>query len=313
MDKTLVHAACAATDYSSLSTSFPFLDELLGSEVSRLRAAGCVFAEEEAELILDSARRARARGEFQAADVDAMVARRCAGEPLEHVVGWAAFCGLRIAVAPGVFVPRRRTELLVEQALQVAGDASMIVDLCCGAGPVAAALAVRLPQAEIHATDIDPVQTAYARRNLELFAHRAHVHEGDLFGALPTELCGRVDLVVANAPYVPSAAIATLPTEAREYEPVHSLDGGSDGLAMHRRLAAGAGRWLAPGGHLLVETSERQSPHTRAVFAAAGLDAWVVECEEMEATVVVGRRLHAAEDPPVACADDRLSCSCPKD
>lgn len=318
MDDTLVHACGTASDTSSLSSFHSLFGALLGPVVVRLRAAGCVFAEEEAELILDAAERAAGpgRGDERAADiealVDGMVARRCAGEPLEHVVGWAAFCGLRIAVTPGVFVPRRRTEFLVEQAMQVGRAAAVIVDLCCGAGPLAAALAVRLPLAEIHAADIDPAQTAYARRNLELFANRAHVHEGDLYGALPHTLRGRVDLLVANAPYVPVDAIATLPTEAREHEPVHSLDGGSDGLAMQRRVAAGAGMWLAPGGHVIVETSAHQAPHTRAVFADAGLDAWVAECEEMEATVVVGRRPQSATDSPVGCRMARDACSCPR-
>ncbi|AOR37099.1 methylase [Streptomyces fodineus] len=286
--------------------------------VARLRAAGCVFAEEEAELILDAAGRSTGpgSGEERAADVevlvDRMVARRCAGEPLEHVVGWAAFCGLRIAVTPGVFVPRRRTEFLVAQAMRVGRDAALIVDLCCGAAPLATALAVRLPRAEIHAADIDPVQTASARRNLELFANRAHVHEGDLYAALPQALRGRVDLLVANAPYVPVDALATLPAEAREHEPVHSLAGGRDGLEIQRRIAAGADGWLAPGGHVIVETGEDQAPHTRALFAGAGLDAWVAECEEMEATVVVGRRPRSARSGPAACRMARSTCSCPE-
>ncbi|MFD8913111.1 putative protein N(5)-glutamine methyltransferase [Streptomyces sp. NPDC059575] len=267
---------------------------------SRLRAAGCVFAEEEAGMILDAAARAAEPG-------DGMVERRCAGEPLEHVVGWAAFGGLRIAVGPGVFVPRRRTEFLLEQALRVGRDAAVVVDLCCGAGPLATALAVRLPRAELHAADIDPVQTAYARRNLALFADRASVHEGDLYEALPAVLRGRVELLVANAPYVPRDAIATLPAEARDHEPVLSLDGGSDGLAVQRRVADGALEWLAPGGRLLVETSAGQAPLTREVFAAVGLDAWMVECEEREASVVVARRARGDEGERAAPTWDGLS------
>ncbi|MFD8807091.1 putative protein N(5)-glutamine methyltransferase [Streptomyces sp. NPDC059597] len=255
----------------------------MSSVASRLRAAGCVFAEEEAGMILDAAARTGEPG-------DGMVERRCAGEPLEHVVGWAAFGGLRIAVGPGVFVPRRRTEFLLEQALRVGRDAGVVVDLCCGAGPLVTALAVRLPRAELHAADIDPAQTAYARRNLALFADRASVHEGDLYDALPSALRGRVELLVANAPYVPRDALATLPAEARDHEPVRSLDGGSDGLSVQRRVARGASEWLAPGAHLLVETSARQAPLTRGAFAGAGFDAWVVECEEREASVVVARR-----------------------
>ncbi|MFI7601003.1 putative protein N(5)-glutamine methyltransferase [Actinoplanes sp. NPDC049681] len=307
MSETLVHAACAATETSSRTS---LGGALFGSVVATLHAAGCVFAAEEAELILDAAERAGDPARC-AELVHDMVARRCAGEPLEHIVGWAAFCGLRIAVAPGVFVPRRRTEFLAEQAVQVGGDAAVIVELCCGAAPLAATLAVRLPRAEIHAVDIDPVQTAYARRNLALFASRAYVHEGDLYAGLPQGLRGRVDLIVANAPYVPTADIGTLPTEAREYESHRSFDGGSDGLAVQRRVAAGAAEWLSPGGHVLVETSADQGPLSRGVFAAAGLDAWSASCADLEATVAVGRRLHSAASAPKPCRVARLCCTCP--
>ncbi|MBW8807046.1 MAG: putative protein N(5)-glutamine methyltransferase [Catenulisporales bacterium] len=251
--------------------------------VARLRAAGCVFAEDEAALLIEAGDR-WSSGEL----LDDLVARRCAGEPLEHVVGWARFCGLRIAVGPGVFVPRRRSEFLVQTAARVGRGAAVVVDLCCGAAPVATALAVRLPGAVVHAADIDPAQISYARRNLAPFGDRARVHEGDLFEALPAGLRGRVDLLVANAPYVPTSAIATLPAEARAHEPLASLDGGVDGLAVQRRIVAGAPRWLAPGGHLLIETSAGQADATLAAFDVAGFDAWVVADDDLEATVVVG-------------------------
>src|SRR5690606_6885177 len=115
--------------------------------VERLRAAGCVFAEDEARILLDAARRPD--------ELETMVARRVAGEPLEHVVGWAEFCGLRITVAPGVFVPRRRTEFLVAQALLLAPASAVIADLCCGSGAIGVALSARLPDAQLHAADID--------------------------------------------------------------------------------------------------------------------------------------------------------------
>jgi release factor glutamine methyltransferase len=107
--------------------------------IIRLRAAGCVFAEDEARLLISAAR--------TPAELDAMVARRTAGLPLEQVLGWAEFCGLRIAVAPGVFVPRRRTEFLVRQAAELARPGAVIVDLCCGAGAIGAALAAAVPRA----------------------------------------------------------------------------------------------------------------------------------------------------------------------
>ncbi len=114
------------------------------------------------------------------------------------------------------------------------------------------------------------------------------MYEGDLYGPLPAALRGRVDVLVANAPYVPTDAIEFLPPEAREHEPLVALDGGTDGLDVQRRVTAEAARWLAPGGHLLIETSERQAPHTIELFAANGLEARSVTCEDLYATVVVG-------------------------
>jgi release factor glutamine methyltransferase len=247
--------------------------------VGRLRAAGCVFAEAEARLLVAEA--------GSPARLEALVRRRVSGEPLEQVLGWAEFCGVRIALAPGVFVPRRRTELLVEQAVALAPrQAAVVVDLCCGSGAVAAVLGARLDEAEVHASDVDPAAVACARRNVP----RATVHAGDLFDALPTELLGRVDVLVANVPYVPSDAIALMPPEARDHEPRTALDGGRDGLDVARRVAAGAGDWLAAGGSLLFEVGDAQVPAATAVVAAAGLLPRVAADEETGATVVIGTR-----------------------
>ncbi|MGY1764400.1 putative protein N(5)-glutamine methyltransferase [Geodermatophilus sp. SYSU D00779] len=249
--------------------------------VARLRAAGCVFAEEEAAELL-----AAAAGP---ADLAAMVDRRVAGEPLETVLGWARFCGLRVAVEPGVFVPRQRTALLVEQAvalLRSAPGTPVVVDLCCGSGAVALAVAAGLGPVELHAADVDPVAVRCARRNLEPVGGR--VHQGDLYAALPAALRGRVDLLAVNAPYVPSAAVALMPPEARDAEPRTALDGGPDGTVLQRRVAAEARCWLAPGGTLLVETSARQAPRTAAAVRTGGLQAAVVRDEERDATVVLG-------------------------
>lgn len=253
---------------------------------ARLRAAGCVFAEDEAELLL-----AQAAGPDE---LEALITRRVAGEPLELVLGWAEFAGLRIAVAPGVFVPRRRTEHLVQVALTFARPDDVVVDLCCGAGAVGAALAHGLGgRIELHACDVDPAATDCARRNLValLAGHRAFVTTGDLDATLPPELAGRVSVLSANVPYVPTAEIAYLPAEAREYEPLVALDGGSDGLDVLRRVAACAPRWLRPGGHVLVEISDRQRDAASAAFRDAGLEAFIDEFEEDEdsTTVLVGR------------------------
>ncbi|MGW4569122.1 putative protein N(5)-glutamine methyltransferase, partial [Streptomyces sp. NPDC004561] len=183
--------------------------------VSMLRAAGCVFAEDEAELILSTARTPD--------ELASMVDRRATGLPLELVLGWAGFHGLRIAVEPGVFVPRRRTEFLVDRALAEAPDATLVVDLCCGSGALGAALAAALDGAEVHAADIDPAAVRCARRNLAAFGGRAH--QGDLYDALPTGLRGRIGLLTANVPYVPSGEMPLLPAEARDHEPPTALDG----------------------------------------------------------------------------------------
>ncbi|MFE2430179.1 putative protein N(5)-glutamine methyltransferase [Streptomyces sp. NPDC059373] len=249
--------------------------------VTRLRAAGCVFAEDEAELIISAAE--------TPADLAAMVERRASGLPLEHVLGWAEFCGLRVSLDPGVFVPRRRTEFLVHQAAALAPPRAVVVDLCCGSGALGAALAATLDGIDLHASDIDPAAVRCARRNLA--ATGGHVHEGDLYDPLPPALRGRVDVLVANAPYVPTRDIALLPAEARVHEARHALDGGADGLDTLRRVAADAPHWLAPGGHLLFETSERQAPRAVETVAGAGLAARVVTSDELYATVVIGTRV----------------------
>jgi release factor glutamine methyltransferase len=249
------------------------------SIVSKLRAAGCVFAEDEAELLISAAATPE--------ELDAMVGRRVAGLPLEQVIGWAGFCGLRIAVEPGVFVPRRRTEFLVQQAIALAKPGDLVVDLCCGAGAIAAALAAAVPRAEVHAADIDPGAVRCARRNVP-----GPVYEGDLFQPLPAALRGRVAILTANVPYVPAAEIALLPAEARTHEPQVALDGGADGLDVLRRVAAEAPRWLAPGGCLLVETSEQQAPHAADAFSASGLVPWVASSADLYATVVIGKSLY---------------------
>ncbi|MEV8534789.1 putative protein N(5)-glutamine methyltransferase [Streptomyces sp. NPDC051211] len=246
--------------------------------VEALRAAGCVFAEEEAELLLAAA--------AEGADLARMVELRTAGRPLEHVIGWAEFCGLRMAVGEGAFVPRRRTEFLVQQAAALARPGAVVVDLCCGVGAVGAAVAAAVPGMELHAADIDPVALGHARRNVAPYGGR--VHEGDLYAALPAGLRGRITLLVVNAPYVPTDSIPLLPPEARDHEPRTALDGGPDGLAIQRRVAAEAPSWLAEGGHLLIETSTRQSPSTASAMTSAGLTVHAASSEEWSATVVTG-------------------------
>lgn len=254
--------------------------------VSRLRAAGCVFAEDEALLLLSEASSPAVLADW--------VDRRVRGMPLEYILGWAEFCGLRIAVEPGVFVPRRRTELLVSEAVTLlrkgqttpAGRPPVVVDLCCGSGAVGVAIASRVPGVELHAADIDPGAVLCGLRNVARVG--GQVYQGDLYSALPVGLRGRVRLLAVNAPYVPSEALRTMPPEARNYEPRVSLDGGPDGLDLHRRVVDEAVEWLAPGGHLVIETSELQAAGTAALMVDAGFDAQTVRSEELDGTIVVG-------------------------
>lgn len=254
------------------------LTHLLSSVTDRLRAAGCVFAEDEARLLIHAADTPEG--------LESLVAQRVAGRPLEPLLGWAEFSGLRVQVSPGVFVPRRRTEFLVRQAAALASPGAVVVDLCCGSGAVGLALLATTAAADLHAVDIEASAVACARRNL---AERGQVHQGDLYHALPVTLQGRVDLLVVNAPYVPTEAIALMPPEARLYEPRVALDGGTDGLDVQRRVAAGAPQWLAPGGCLLVETGRAQAAGTVMLVVRAGMTADVTGSDEFDATVVIGR------------------------
>jgi release factor glutamine methyltransferase len=249
-------------------------DDLVG----RLRAAGCVFAEDEADVLLGAV--------SAPAELEAMVARRVGGEPLEHIIGWAEFAGLRIAVGPGVFVPRRRTEFLVRQAAAIARPGAIVVDLCCGSGAVGAALLSIGQDLELYAVEIDPVMVSFARRNI---GAAGQVLAGDLFTPLPVGLRGRVDVLVANAPYVPTDSIALMPPEARDHEPSIALDGGADGLDVHRKIVTEATDWLAPSGQLLIEVSEQQAPIAVELFAAHGLSPRIAHSDQLAATVVIGR------------------------
>jgi release factor glutamine methyltransferase len=220
-----------------------------------------------------------------------MVARRESGEPLEIVVGWAEFCGLRIPVAAGVFVPRRRTELLARQAIARTLPGARVVELCCGAGGVSAALSAARERLEIHASDVDPAAVACARSHL---APAVTVYQGDLYEPLPGALRGRVDLIVANAPYVPTGDLDLLPREARQHEPQRALEGGFDGLDLLRRITAEAPQWLRPGGYVLVECSEQQAPTLVRWIASHGLSAETVGDPDLGATVLVGTSPAAA-------------------
>lgn len=308
-------------------------DSSTGSDpvVDQLRAAGCVFAEDEAVLL-----RAEAA---DAATLEKMINRRIAGVPLEQIVGWAEFCGQRFTVRPGVFVPRKRTELLVRTAADRCRPGETMVDLCSGVGAIAAAVLAMVSPLELYCTEIDPGAVSCARHNLggrcqtgptarrpgtlgaasapdylprqahllqcttaptwtplatapfntTLPAVRATVLNGDLFDPLPPALRGSVAMITANAPYVPTAEISFMPSEARDHELLAALDGGIDGLDLHRRIIDQAPTWLADGGWLLIETGREQADLDLELLAAAGFDGSTIIDDEIDGTVVAGQ------------------------
>lgn len=246
----------------------------LAGLVGRLRAAGCVFAEDEAALLTAEA--------TDHEHLEHLVSRRVDGEPLEQIVGWAEFAGLRLVVAPGVFVPRQRTLLLAREAVASTPRDGRVLDLCCGVGAIAAVIARDRPCASIHLSDVDPFAVDCARRNVPA----ATAYTGDLFAPLPQDV--RFDVIAVNAPYVPTDEIVTMPPEARDHERHAALDGGTDGVEIHRRIAAGLQRRLAPGGHVLIETARRLAPATSAALAMHGFSTRTSQDDDLAATVVIG-------------------------
>lgn len=264
--------------------------------VARLRRAGCVFAEEEARALEDAA--------VDDADLDSLCSRREAGEFLERIVGSVELMGERLVVGPGAFIPRQRTRLLVEQTLvaldrrraQAPGAGPVLVEACCGVAPVAAIAVRRQPDLEVHATDLSDGALDAARRNLH---PGAGLHRGDLLAALPAALVGRVDVIAAVPPYVPTAEIALMPREAREHEERAALDGGADGLDVVRRLISQSVGWLRePGGLLLAEMHRSQIAAALAHGADHGLVGDAVEgADGLTAVVRLGRPRGADSTP----------------
>ncbi|MCM3505779.1 putative protein N(5)-glutamine methyltransferase [Curtobacterium sp. ODYSSEY 48 V2] len=248
-----------------------------GALAARLRATGSVFAEDEADLLLEA-------GDGDPVKLRGLVQRRLGGEPLEVVLGWAAFDGHRVRVVPGVFVPRTRTTVVAEQAARRLHRYDRVVDLCCGVGAISVALLGRVGALDLVAADIDADAVDVAAENI---GDRGIVVLGDLFAPLPERFRGVVDVIAVNAPYVPSDALATMPAEAREHERRIALDGGPDGLDVHRRVAAGAGEWLRPGGAVVIEVSSTQAPQSAALFEGAGFTVTVESDDQVEGTCIV--------------------------
>lgn len=258
--------------------------DLRRAAAARLRDAGVASPERDAELLLahvldvglgrlllvdgvDADQRER---------YDALVARRAAREPLQHLIGTAAFRHVELAVGPGVFVPRPETELLagwaIEQAQLVAervagGRAPVVVDLCTGSGAIARAVADEVPEADVHAVELDEQAFAWAERNLA--GTGVDLRLGDMAGAFD-DLAGAVDVVVCNPPYIPLEAWESVAVEARDHDPHLALFSGDDGLDAMRVLERRAALLLRPGGVVGAEHADVQGASAPAVFAASG-------------------------------------------
>lgn len=236
---------------------------------NRLAAAGCVAAADEAALLV-----AAAGAGDDAGGMDTLVSRREAGEPLAWILGWVDFCGILVGVAPGVYVPRAQTEALARRAAALLPPAGVAVDLCTGAGAVACVLRSRRPAATVVATDIDLAAVACARAN-GIDALAGHLDQP----LLPT-LAGRVDVLTAVVPYVPTGALAFLARDAVAFEARRALDGGPDGLTLLSEVIARSRRWLRPGGALVVELGGDQAGAVSAAMEAEGFTAVAVHCDE---------------------------------
>jgi release factor glutamine methyltransferase len=235
--------------------------------VARLRRAGCVAPDEEADALIEAA--ASGRG-----SVDALARRRERGEPLAWVTGRTRFAGLDLAVHPGVYVPRPHTEALARRAAALVPTAGAVVDLSTGCGAIAATVQRAAPGARVLATDIDERAVACARAN------GVDTRRGDLDAPLPPALAGAVDVVVACPPYVPTGELALLPRDVRSYEPRAALAGGGDGLDVARRVVVAAARLLRPGGALLIEIGGAQAAPLAAALAARGFGGLAVGYDE---------------------------------
>jgi len=255
---------------------------VLREATRRFREAGIATARQDAELLL-----ARTLGATRLAlhlaperpvepealvRLETLLARRAGHEPLQYILGADEFLGLRIAVGPGVFIPRPETELLVERALARCPDTPAVaLDLCAGSGVVACALAARRPDLTVWTVELSPEAAGWARANTSRLglADRVTVLDGDLFAPLAgLELTGRCELVVANPPYLAGPTLPELPDEVRVWEPALALDGGLDGLAVIGRILAEAPGFARPGGRLLLEIGRDHAGPLRARLAA---------------------------------------------
>ncbi len=254
---------------------------LLLDAAARLAGAGVASPDfDAAELLAHvlGVRRAQLRRDVPVPDAEAatfarLVARRADREPLQHLTGLVGFRYLELSVGPGVFVPRPETEVLAGWAVDVArvvsdrGHEPVVVDLCTGSGAIALSVATEVPQARVHAVELDRQAHAWAARNLA--GSGVDLREGDMADAFP-ELAGAVDVVVANPPYIPLEAYESVAPEARDHDPALALWSGDDGLDALRVVERVAARLLRAGGQVGAEHADVQGTSAPEVFGRAG-------------------------------------------
>ncbi len=261
------------------------------SLVRALAAGGSVALDEEADALLEAS-------SDGVGPIEELLARRLAGEPLAWITGWVLFCGARVGVDLGVFVPRSQTEALARRAVALLPAEGIAVDLCTGSGAVALVLGAERPRATVVATDVDPAAVVCARRN------GVEALLGDLDEPLPHALRGRVDVMTAVVPYVPTEELYLLPRDVLAHEPRSALDGGPRGTAVLERAARAAAGWLRPGGSVLLELGGDQADELSSSMLNAGLSAIRVHRDQDgRDRAIEGRR----PDPPRALGDGRAS------
>ncbi|MFQ5967783.1 MAG: peptide chain release factor N(5)-glutamine methyltransferase [Acidimicrobiia bacterium] len=210
-----------------------------------------------------------ALGDDQKQQFAGLTARRKAGEPLQYLEGTVPFGPIEVAIDSRVLVPRPETEYLFELLLEKVENPRVVVDLCTGSGNLALALKHSFPSARVLATDRSRGALAVAKMNASRLGLGVELLEGDLFAPLPPELRGRVDLIVANPPYVAEADFAELPIEVRSYEPRDALVAGPRGDEVIARIASEVAEWLGSGGWLFCEIGETQSERALELFGAS--------------------------------------------
>jgi release factor glutamine methyltransferase len=266
----------------------PTVAAALHTAVCRLGEAGIATARQDAEALLARSLGTTRLGLYTAGRApvpraalrafEALVTRRARHEPVQYLLGEAEFCGLVLAIGPGVFIPRPETEELVNRVLALGPpEAASVLDLCAGSGAIACALAAQRPGWTVWAIEQAAPAAACARANVRRLRldRRVRVLDGDLFAPLAGRVpVGAADLVVANPPYLAAPLLPTLPVEVRDWEPPGAIDGGADGLLVIRRLLREAPAWVRSGGVVLVEIGQEHGP---AAAALAGADSRYAE------------------------------------